>query len=155
MDPALILLTLIALIINGVSFYFGFYRPAKPGDWLHQAGFIMITFLIIPFSAYTLYTQVSSIRLLEEFGIPRHPSITHAIGIGNGRGENPNWVLALNDGSEDILSFYESGVVNPAWTLEESNDLYLRYATGGGTVTIAHLKQRGKNQLIITSHNRL
>ena len=154
MDPALIILTVLALIINAVSFYFGFYRPAKPGDWLHQAGFIMITFLIIPFLAYTLYTQVKSIRLLEEFGIPRHPAITHAIGIGNGSGENPNWVLALKDGSEDILSFYESGILDPAWTLEESNDLYLRYAAGGGTVTIAALKQHRKTRLIITCRNR-
>jgi hypothetical protein len=155
MDPDLIVTLLVLALINIQSFYFGFYRQPRTGAWLQQSSFVVLTFFLIPFLIYVLYLQSTSIDALENHGIKKHPAIKNAVGIGNGRGENPSWVFALHSNEDNVLEFYKSPNISTGWELIEENYLFSRYVSEDKQLTIAHKTSYDKETLIFTISDRL
>jgi hypothetical protein len=149
-DPAVLILLTGLLLIAAQAAWFGFINPVNTLAWLQQASFVVTAFMLIPLVLFVLYSQATSIDRLNAMGIKPHPAIRHAVGIANGRGENPVWVLSLNDEAVQILDFYRKAMANTQWRLSEDNDLYLRYRRAGQTLTIANKQQSGDDTLIIS-----
>ena len=93
MDSSLILLLIALIALNIQSYYFGWVRPPKVAAWLQQTSFIVLTFLLIPLLVYSLYSQSQAESRLEDYGIVPHPAIKNAVGIANGKGDNPIWLF--------------------------------------------------------------
>ena len=150
MDPAGLILLTGLLLIAAQAVWFGFVNPVNSLAWLQQASFVVTAFMLIPLVLLVLYSQATAIDRLKAIGVKPHPAIRHAVGMANGRGENPIWVLSLNDEAVQILDFYRIALADTQWRLSEDNDLYLRYHRLGQILTIANRQQSGGDRLIIS-----
>ena len=135
MDASLILLLVALIALNIQSYYFGWVRPPKVAAWLQQASFIVLTFLLIPLLVYSLYSQSQAESRLEDYGIVPHPAIKNAVGIANGRGDNPIWLFELED-NEPALDFYRNLPESAPWDLSDDLGIQLIFTQQSRTLTI-------------------
>ena len=135
MDFSLILLLIALVALNIQAYYFGWLRPPTVLAWLQQSSFIVLTFLLIPLLIYALYSQSQALNRLERHGIVPHPAIKNAVGIANGRGENPIWLFELNNNA-NALDFYRNLMQSGQWKLSDDLGIQLRFTGDKNTLTI-------------------
>jgi hypothetical protein len=119
-----------------IGYYFGWVRPPKVLAWQSQATFVIMSFLILPLLAYTLYLQVGATGRLLNTGIKPHPDILHAVGISTGTGDKPTWVFQVSSPGSTDLDFYKSPENRQEWNVSSQNDSMVRLEKDDSKMTI-------------------
>jgi hypothetical protein len=149
-DPTLI--TLLTLFVAGalITFHLGFRHPASSYEWRIKAGFVVLTFMLIPVVTYVLATQRGATERLSSAGIAPLPSIRHAVGIAAGQGQRPVWVFRTDDEAEDV-TFYDDPGTRMGWEIVERGpiSLILRRGDERMSVTLSEAR-RGRNVVYMT-----
>ena len=152
MDKSIILLLVFSLILSGISFYLGYWRPSVNFSGFAKVSFIFCTFFLTPALAVVLFLQSTAKDRLSETGFVPYPQIKETVGIAFGTGENPTWIFKIK-GENYIESFYSYESNRPGWKLIKSSENMQTYQKGSRIMSIGHQKGWTSSSIIYMLEN--
>ena len=147
MDKSIILLLIFSVILSALSFFLGYYRPAKSFSWLAKLSFFFVTAILIPVLFLVLVFQSSAQSRLSKTGFVPYPGITEAVGISFGTGKNPVWMFKIK-GENRIRDFYSVESNRPGWKLIQSDGNIDLYQKGNNKMSVGQQKGLTSSSII-------
>ena len=150
MQPSIIALLIFCIAFAALSYYLGFKLPYYALQFLSQASFVVLSFMLIPFLVFALWTQSGEIERLRETGLIPHPSIRHSVGLTTALTESPTWVFAVDTSLESATEFYLDETNRLGWSILSSDSELLMLKRNYETMSIGLFKKRGDASIIYT-----
>ena len=136
MDPTLVYFLVGCIVWAAVLFYVFFLRRAPEIGSGGKAGFVVVSFLLLPVLGIAVWHQHESYARLEEHGFSVHSGLESAIGIAVGSGSNPTWLYSLNRPVEEVLAFYRRPDNHRGWRLKLDAPERLVFKRGAATMRL-------------------
>jgi hypothetical protein len=148
MQFSIIIILIFCIILAGQGYYSGYYRPTAILAWLAQAGFIFMTFLMIPILIIVLWLQSGAQDRLAGTRFIPHPSIEETVGIAAGVGKNPKWAFKTEASEDSIFNFYRDKENRKGWELINDDSIMMIFQEGKKKMVIGVSKGWSPNTLI-------
>jgi hypothetical protein len=148
MQTSIIVILLICIILAAEGCYAGFIRPIRVFAWMAQAGFIFMTFGMIPCLIIALWLQSGAKERLARTGFVPHPSIKESVGIATGIGKNPTWTFKTEESDKSIADFYRLEKNRKGWKLANNRSLMMIFEKDKKKMVIGVHKGWTSNTLI-------
>lgn len=137
MDKAILALLAWMIGFDAISFYFGWIKPPRVLAHYSKASFIVLTFILMPFTAYVLWGQATAVERLEAEGVVPHPSIINSVGISSGTITKGTWMFSADATPAEVMEFYKNENNRPGWVTDTQSPVMIMFRKDGRELVIA------------------
>lgn len=137
MQPTLIGLLLAFIALAALFFKLGFFDRDIGLTYRAQAGFLVLTVMLIPLISFVLVQQAGALSRLQSYDIVPLPNIGNVVGIAAGQGPVPVWVFGGKVTDASVLDFYDDPATRPGWEIGERGATMLILRRDGARLSIS------------------